>query len=302
MHVERDHYDYMQYRYPRTLAGYTKDGEVVLAVTDGRQASKGYYGLNGVESAAQMLHYGCVEAFSFDGGGSTTMVILDDGKLRCVNSPSDGGLRRDGNAILIVARVPSLSIDYTSKPDEITIMVEELEHLSGFDNYYVSLDGKMLELIDSKATFTKLSANKEYKYQLYIQKGDKYSLMPYSGLVYTQKEMFEVKGITLKKSDDDYILDLDIEDEDSCIITAVFLVNGTRITHKKNQYTISKDIIDGILSKSGESYLVINYQLSVNDERNEIQIDLKELKFEDAETGLSSIIDSISDIISSFLD
>lgn len=301
-HAELDNYDYMQYRYPRTLAGYTKDGEVILAVTDGRQASKGYYGLNGVESAAQMLHYGCVEAFSFDGGGSSTMVILEDGKLKCVNSPSDGGLRRDGNAILIVARVPSLEIDYTSKPDEITLMVKELEKLSGFDNYYVSLDGKMLALIDSKATFTNLEANKAYSYQLYVKKGDHLSKMPYSEDVYTQKEMFEVNGITLALENDEYILNLDLTDDDICIITAVFLINGVRISHKKNRYTIPKEIIDGLLSNSNESYLLINYQLSINDEREEAQISLDKLGFSDASVALSSITDTITDIISSYLD
>ena len=301
-HVELDHYDYMQYRYPRTLAGYTEDGDVVLSVTDGRQASKGYYGLNGVESAAQMLHYGCVEAFSFDGGGSTTMVILEDGELKCVNSPSDGGLRRDGNAILIVARVPALSINYKSTPDEITIMVEELEHLTGFDNYFVSLDGKMLALIDSKAIFKGLSANKSYKYQLYIQKGDKYSLMPYSGEAYTQKEMFEVKSIKLSKANDEYIIDLDVEDSDLSVITAVFIINGTRISRKKNQYIIPKELIDGLLSNSKDSYLLINYQLSINDEREEVRIDLNDLQLSDADSALSSIIDSISSLISSYLD
>ena len=31
-HAELDHYDYMQYRYPRTLVGYTKDGDVMQTV------------------------------------------------------------------------------------------------------------------------------------------------------------------------------------------------------------------------------------------------------------------------------
>ena len=303
IHQELDNYDYMQYRYPRTLCGYTNDGDVIFAVTDGRQAPKGYYGLNGVESAAQMLHYGCVEACSFDGGGSTTMVILQDGELKCVNSPSDGGLRRDGNAVLIVARVPSLEIDYTSKPNEITLMVDELEKIDGYDEYYVKLNGQMIAVVDGKAKFENLDSNSNYQYFIYIKKNDSYGLMPYSGEVLTQKVMYEVNSMSLSKLDDDnYQLHLNIKDDQEAIVTASFMLGDKRISQRKGQYLVSKENIDYLLSNSSNAYLIITYQLSTHDEREEIKYDLNELSFENAEVALSSISDSISSILSSFFE
>lgn len=300
-HVVRDHYDYMEYRFPRTLIGYTNDGSVVLAVTDGRQAPKGYYGLNGVESAAQMAYYGCTEAYSFDGGGSSTMVILKDGELTCVNSPSDGGLRRDGNAVLIVARVPEIKIDYTSKPAEITLMLEELEDLSGYDNYFVELNGQTLAIVDGKAKFTGLESNTSYKYQLYVQKGTSYNLMPYSGSAYTQKVMFEVNDLVLKEVGGAYQLIVDFDDPQTCILSSALLFDGTRVNQKKGTYTITEDNMRYIFSYSSKAKLTITYQLSENDERVIVEFDLDKIMFEDAEVGLDSIISNINSVFSNIL-
>ena len=301
-HIELDHYDYMQYRYPRTLVGYTADGDIIFGVTDGRQASNGYYGLNGVESAAQMIHYGCVEAYSFDGGGSSTMVILKDGKLTCVNNPSDGSLRRDGNAILIVSRVPDLEIDYTSKPTEITIVVKELEKMQGYDNFFVSLNGQILALVDGKATFTNLKPNTSYKYTVYIEKDVGYGLMPYSDDVYTQKEMFVLEDIVLNKTDNTYYTSLNIKDEQSCIITSAIYLGNKRISLKKGMYSIPDEYINYLLSNSKDAYLVITYKLSEKDEAVEVKYNLKELKFASADVGINTISDEISCIISSWLN
>lgn len=71
---------------PRTAIGQTKDGTIIMAITDGR----GIHGLNNVGASLQdmaqlMLHYGAVTAMNLDGGSSTTMVY--NGKL--VNEPTD---------------------------------------------------------------------------------------------------------------------------------------------------------------------------------------------------------------------
>ena len=67
---------------PRTSAGYTSDGKLILMVVDGRQAiSRGVY-LD--ELAVMMKDLNCVEAINLDGGGSTGMVV--NGTL--LNKPS----------------------------------------------------------------------------------------------------------------------------------------------------------------------------------------------------------------------
>ena len=300
-HAELDNYDYMQYRYPRTLVGYTKDGDVIFTVTDGRQSSKGYYGLNGVESAAQMMYYNCVEAYCFDGGGSSTMVILQDGELKCVNNPSDGSLRRDGNAILIVTRVESLDISYSSDKSSITIDLKELEEIKGYDDYFISLNNQMVAVVDGKAKFDNLESNTEYKYIVYIKNNNDYCLMPYSGTCYTQKLIFEIEDMRMKKVNGNYEINVKIKDEQECIVASAFILNDTRINKRNGKYTFTADKIDLVLSNLKNGYFMVAYELSINDEREEMRIAIDTISFEDADTALSAIADDISSIIDNWM-
>jgi exopolysaccharide biosynthesis protein len=84
-------------RNPRTMAGVTGDGDLLLVTVDGRQP--GYsVGLSFTEEARLMRAVGSVQAVNLDGGGSTTMVV--DGTL--LGRPSDAtGERPIGDAILV---------------------------------------------------------------------------------------------------------------------------------------------------------------------------------------------------------
>jgi len=86
-------------RHPRTLAGVTKSGALILATIDGRDPGV-TVGANMLEAAQLMRWLGARNAINLDGGGSTTMVV----KNKVVNSPSDGAERPVGDALLIVPR------------------------------------------------------------------------------------------------------------------------------------------------------------------------------------------------------
>ncbi|MFB0517153.1 MAG: phosphodiester glycosidase family protein, partial [Candidatus Neomarinimicrobiota bacterium] len=58
--------------HPRTAAGYTQNGELILLVVDGRQDRSRGVDLN--ELAIIMKDLGCLEALNLDGGGSSTLV------------------------------------------------------------------------------------------------------------------------------------------------------------------------------------------------------------------------------------
>jgi exopolysaccharide biosynthesis protein len=75
--------------HPRTAAGRTEDGRLVLMVVDGRQpASRGV----SLEELASMLRdVGAVEALNLDGGGSSTLVV----RGRLVNRPVGGSTERE---------------------------------------------------------------------------------------------------------------------------------------------------------------------------------------------------------------
>ena len=91
------YYRFGIFRHPRTMAGITGDGTLVLVAIDGRQIDYSA-GASFEEEAGVMRALGAVEAVNLDGGGSTTLVI--DGEL--VNRPSDAtGERPIGDALLL---------------------------------------------------------------------------------------------------------------------------------------------------------------------------------------------------------
>lgn len=88
--------------HPRTAIGIKKDGSVFVIVIDGRQEDSS--GVTLTEIAKVMKDLGAVEAMTFDGGGSSTMVVREPGETDAtvINSPSDGKERSVGNSLLIV--------------------------------------------------------------------------------------------------------------------------------------------------------------------------------------------------------
>ena len=85
-------------RAPRTAVGIKADGKVILLVVDGRQSHS--IGATLAETAQLLQKFGAVNGFNLDGGGSSEMVL--QGQI--MNSPSDGGERAVGSAIVVTGR------------------------------------------------------------------------------------------------------------------------------------------------------------------------------------------------------
>lgn len=75
--------------HPRTAAGRTRDGRLILMVVDGRQLES--RGASLTELASMMHDVGAVDALNLDGGGSSTLVV--NGTL--VNRPTGGVSERE---------------------------------------------------------------------------------------------------------------------------------------------------------------------------------------------------------------
>jgi Phosphodiester glycosidase/SPOR domain len=92
------YYAFALRRNPRTIAGVTHSGRLLLVAVDGR--APGYSaGLSFAEEAAVMRALGADDAVNLDGGGSTTMTI----RGTVVTRPSDAtGERPIGDAILLL--------------------------------------------------------------------------------------------------------------------------------------------------------------------------------------------------------
>lgn len=124
--------------HPRTTIGFKADGSIVLYVVDGRQPTFSI-GLTDMACAQYMKSLGCVAAIRMDGGGSSTMALRMPGenKLTTVNSPSDGGERRDADGLLIV-----LKQDYNQNVGEETLLHAYPNNVSLLEN--TVLDIKVL--------------------------------------------------------------------------------------------------------------------------------------------------------------
>lgn len=91
----------------RTFVGITAEGEIILSVSDGRQAPYST-GFNMYEMGEYMIKMGCIYAANCDGGGSTTFVSERPGEDLKVNcSLSDGGERPTTNTFLVISTAPA---------------------------------------------------------------------------------------------------------------------------------------------------------------------------------------------------
>ncbi len=88
-----------RYRAPRTAVGIHPDGRVEFVVVDGRQPAHSI-GMTLLETALWMKSIGCTQVLNLDGGGSSTLWY--EGKV--MNSPSDGQLRKVGNALILLKK------------------------------------------------------------------------------------------------------------------------------------------------------------------------------------------------------
>jgi exopolysaccharide biosynthesis protein len=92
------------YGNPRTVVGLSRDRRYLyLVVIDGRKP--GYsFGTTNTESAAILLALGAYNALNLDGGGSTTLVREEAGKVVTVNKPSSGVERLVASSLGVHAR------------------------------------------------------------------------------------------------------------------------------------------------------------------------------------------------------
>ena len=92
--------DFIEKRHPRSAAGVTRDGKLLLVTVDGRRDWSA--GCTLYELAELMKSLGAVNALNLDGGGSSTMFV--GGGI--VNAPSDGRERPVADSLLVYADGP----------------------------------------------------------------------------------------------------------------------------------------------------------------------------------------------------
>jgi exopolysaccharide biosynthesis protein len=89
---------FVRKRHPRTCIGFNERSIYMITIDGRRKSSKG---MNLLELQDFLLDLGLTDAMNLDGGGSTTMYLLDS----IINQPSDlHGERKVANALLIKSK------------------------------------------------------------------------------------------------------------------------------------------------------------------------------------------------------
>ncbi len=88
--------DFSTTRHPRTAAGVTQGGTILLVTVDGRQKTLSR-GMSLPELTALMQRLGAVDAVNLDGGGSTALAIFGG----IVNAPSDASERPVADMLVV---------------------------------------------------------------------------------------------------------------------------------------------------------------------------------------------------------
>lgn len=84
--------DYFQTHQPRTAVGLTQDAQtLIIVVVDGRR-EKYSEGATFAELSQLLLDAGAYHAINLDGGGSSTLVIDDNGEPKVISSPIHGAV------------------------------------------------------------------------------------------------------------------------------------------------------------------------------------------------------------------
>ena len=155
--------------HPRTFIGFKEDGTPVLMVIDGRGSStnpvkKGNYGVSLFEGAEIMKLAGCVNAYNLDGGGSSTLIVRNQGGgFDVINRPSDGSERSDANAIFLVMRDPAVeTVSGRSSASTISIKRKTTDYAKSVTDIKVTVNGKTYEMKSDEVIATGLLENTVY--------------------------------------------------------------------------------------------------------------------------------------------
>lgn len=238
--------------HPRTMVGVRVDGTIIMTVVDGRQESKGMYGVHVNEMAAIMKHYNCTDAYNLDGGGSSTMIIRDGDDFRVMNSPSDGVERLDSNCLLIVTRDPEVDFEVAEVTENsITVNAELIEaYTHRIDTLMVRVGSVTKPVVDGTVTIDGLNSNTQYRVELLYRtaSGTNYKISGLEETLNTLKRVPRFFGLELAEGSTEYTFTVSYYDPDKTgnLATATLVVNGEEYEFVNGTLTLTRNAVGKI--------------------------------------------------------
>ena len=291
---------YGKTRMPRTLLGTKEDGSIVMVVCDGRQPSKGFYGITNQETSAIAKYYGMVNCYQMDGGGSATMVILKDGQLQVVNSPSDeGGARKDGNCILVTMRVPIIDYQVTKTGNSIDFSINVIEQLDKYKDLYIDLNGVKKQIVNGKVIFDNLNSNTVYVYKFYALINNEYVSIAYQGVETTAKQLPTIEKLIIhidrEGKSDRYRIECIFNDPDKALSYSILKIENDKYWESKGNFYYSLDKINLLNTKNWS--IELNYNLQDNNGMVRVDINDCLICFESIESSLEAQLEATKNVM-----
>ena len=212
---QEDNTDFGRARHPRTMIGSKEDGSIVMCVVDGRQTNM--TGVRQEEMAAIMHHYGCVDAYNLDGGGSSTMIILKEGEFVVTNSPSDGRERSDSNCLLLVVKVPNIKITFNEILDNSLSLDSQILNDNNETDFFIKLNNKYYKIQNDIIVIANLMSNTDYVYIIYRYTNGQYYRTPLEGKITTAKITPYLVAIEVVRTGKDILIYSKFFDPDKAI-------------------------------------------------------------------------------------
>lgn len=262
-------------RHPRTMVGVKADGTIVMTVVDGRQPDSNMYGATQTEMAAILKHYGAVDGYNLDGGGSSTMIVLQDGEFKVMNQPSDGWERSDANGIMIAVKVPKITHSVSDiVPTGFTVNAT-ITNKNGidFDRLFVKVNDQYVEVIDGKAEVTGLAFNASFGYAFFGQKGEeeKFPLIIESR-TNTGRRTPALNYVKMTLDGTDLIVEINVTDVDTALTRRTVEINGQVVNVVNNRAMFS-----GVTNVSIDD-IKVNLGYDLKDGAGRIDVVMTELR------------------------
>ena len=165
------HTDYDGNRYSRAIVGKKADGTYVLltvdVATDPNDLTVRYAGMGFDECNATLKHYGVVEAYQMDGGGSVTSILRNaEGGFDVTNYTREG-VRANMTGLLYVVRKPNVGVKADYHSVTIDTLYEPVNQMPSYiDSFKVELNGKTYEQDGEKIVITGLEEDTTYSMNL----------------------------------------------------------------------------------------------------------------------------------------
>lgn len=285
--------DNISYRHPRTILGQKEDGEIVLAVVDGRQNGSNMYGVSGAEMSALMSYYGCVDAWNLDGGGSTTMIVRkqygwslsnvfkDDASSEwyITNSPSDGNERNDGNHLFVVVKLPEIKVEISEMGTSfVQFHIALLTDIEKYKNLYVLFEDQYYQVENDMVKITGLKKNCKYSISLYYKDGNDYVDLMTEEKFMTNKDApksLQAYVSLLEKNGEEQIL-IRYKIDESAAVTKIVLTADKDYTSATQTILIPKNV--DFYEALTKATIKLYYQ--INDMYEEQVLELKDFNIQ----------------------